>query len=270
MMINDSSDRTPGTSIREVRFEHHREGLGIGEASPRISWIVSTAASDWQQESYEIEAYAADGRLQAQTGRIHSFQSVSVPWPFQPLASREQLSVRVRAWGKDGQPSAWSEPARSRRACCRPAIGRSVCDPGLGRGYPAPNPAPCCGANLTSRRGDKSSPVHHCAGCVRSVSERRGRGRSRPGARVDRYTHRLRYQTFDVTGLLSGGRNAIGAMLGDGWFRGRIGFGGGRRNIYGDRLALLAQLEMIYADGTSERIVTDESWRAATRAHPGQ
>ena len=53
-------------------------------------------------------------------------------------------------------------------------------------------------------------------------------------------------------------------MLGDGWFRGRIGFGGGQRNIYGDRLALLAQLEIRYADGTSERIVTDESWRAAT------
>ena len=66
------------------------------------------------------------------------------------------------------------------------------------------------------------------------------------------YHHRLRYQTFDVTGLLREGRNAIGAMLGDGWFRGRLGFGGGRRNIYGDRLALLAQLEIEYADGTHE------------------
>ena len=58
------------------------------------------------------------------------------------------------------------------------------------------------------------------------------------------YHHRLRYQTFDVTDLLREGRNAIGAMLGDGWYRGRLGFGGGRRNIYGDRLALLAQLEI--------------------------
>ena len=43
------------------------------------------------------------------------------------------------------------------------------------------------------------------------------------------YRHRLRYQTFDVTSLLREGRNALGAMLGDGWFRGRLGFGGGRR-----------------------------------------
>ena len=45
------------------------------------------------------------------------------------------------------------------------------------------------------------------------------------------YDQRLRYQTFDVTEHAAAGPNAIGAILGDGWFRGRIGFGGGRRNI---------------------------------------
>ncbi len=71
------------------------------------------------------------------------------------------------------------------------------------------------------------------------------------------YAYRLRYQTFDVTEMLREGRNAIGAILGDGWYRGRLGFNGGRRNIYGDRLALLAQLEISYRDGTTERIVTE-------------
>jgi alpha-L-rhamnosidase len=52
--------------------------------------------------------------------------------------------------------------------------------------------------------------------------------------------------------------------LGDGWFRGRLGFGGGRRNIYGERLALLVQLEVQYTDGSRETIVTDKEWRAAT------
>src|SRR5579875_2750599 len=70
------------------------------------------------------------------------------------------------------------------------------------------------------------------------------------------YHHRLCYQTFDVTEHLQEGRNAMGIILGDGWYRGRLGFNGGRRNIYGDRLALLAQLEIHYADGTTERIVT--------------
>lgn len=76
------------------------------------------------------------------------------------------------------------------------------------------------------------------------------------------YHHWLCYQTFDVTSLLHIGPNAIGAILGEGWFHGRLGFGCGRRNIYGDRLALLAQFEISYADGSVERIVTDERWRA--------
>jgi len=78
------------------------------------------------------------------------------------------------------------------------------------------------------------------------------------------YDERLRYQTFDVTGMLNEGRNAIGAVLGDGWFRGRIGFAAGRRNIYGEHLALLAQLEIQYADGSSEIITSDDNWHAAT------
>ncbi len=53
--------------------------------------------------------------------------------------------------------------------------------------------------------------------------------------------------------MLHEGRNAIGTVLGDGWFRGRIGFAAGRRNIYGEHLASLAQLEIQYADGPSER-----------------
>jgi len=62
--------------------------------------------------------------------------------------------------------------------------------------------------------------------------------------------------------MLVEGPNAIGALLGDGWYRGRLGWAGDNRNIYDDRLALLAQLEIVYADGRMERIVTDESWRA--------
>ncbi len=52
-------------------------------------------------------------------------------------------------------------------------------------------------------------------------------------------------------------------MLGEGWFRGRMGFGGAKPAIYGDRIALIAQLEVEYADGTAEYLTTDETWRAS-------
>jgi alpha-L-rhamnosidase len=75
------------------------------------------------------------------------------------------------------------------------------------------------------------------------------------------YDHRLQYQTYDVTDLVHEGDNALGAILGDGWYRGYMGFTG-ERNMYGDRLALLLQLHLTYADGRGEIIGSDGQWRA--------
>ena len=76
------------------------------------------------------------------------------------------------------------------------------------------------------------------------------------------YAHRLRYQTFDVTDLVAEGENVLGATLADGWYRGRLGFGGGRAAQYGDRLGLIAQLEVVTTDGVVHRVVTDDGWKA--------
>src|SRR5947209_1696941 len=95
-------------TIARVRFEHHRDAFGVGESRPRLSWTVDTVTPAWRQAYYELEAYGADGRLCERTDKVESDQSVLVPWPFSPLSSRERLSVRVRVWGTDGQPSAWS------------------------------------------------------------------------------------------------------------------------------------------------------------------
>ena len=73
------------------------------------------------------------------------------------------------------------------------------------------------------------------------------------------YNIRIQYQTYDVTAQLSHGKNAIGAMLGDGWYAGRIGLIGLR--VYGDQLALLAQLDVTCTDGSRHLITTDSSWR---------
>jgi alpha-L-rhamnosidase len=77
------------------------------------------------------------------------------------------------------------------------------------------------------------------------------------------YDHRLQYQTYDITAHLKPGKNAVGAILGDGWYRGYLGFGN-TRNVYGERVALLAQIEVVYEDGTRDVFGTDKDWKAAT------
>src|SRR5712672_2075688 len=67
------------------------------------------------------------------------------------------------------------------------------------------------------------------------------------------YDFRYQYQTFDVTSAVKSGENCLGALLGDGWFRGYLNVGG-KRNSYGKKLTLLAQLEITYVDGTRDTV----------------
>ena len=67
------------------------------------------------------------------------------------------------------------------------------------------------------------------------------------------YAKRVIYQTYDVTTLLTNGRNALGAMLGDGWFLSGLVEYGNRQMFLAAPTRLLAQLRIDYADGSSER-----------------
>ena len=91
------SDLTVGA----VTVEHHREPFGIGETTPRLSWVTVTDLPDWRQAAYELEIGSWS------SGRVDSADSVLVPWGAPPLTSRERRTVRVRVWGADDElPSA--------------------------------------------------------------------------------------------------------------------------------------------------------------------
>ena len=251
----------------KVRIEHLREAFGIGMAQPRLSWIVEAESQGWRQSAYEIEVHDVDGKLRESSERIESDQSVLVAWPFTPLASRERITVRVRVWDMDEQASAWSEPIPIEVGLLQTGdwTARFI-TPNWDEDISQPQPAPFLRREFELRAGIRSARLY-----ITSLGLYEAEINGNPvGDHVfspgwTAYDQHLRYQTLDVTGMLHEGQNAIGAILGDGWFRGRIGFGGGQRNIYGRHLALLAQLEVQYEDGSSERIITDDAqgWRAA-------
>ena len=73
------------------------------------------------------------------------------------------------------------------------------------------------------------------------------------------YKKHLCYQTYNVSSMLKKGKNELRAMLGAGWYKGKMGFLK-QRNNYGDRTAFLMQLSVKYTDGRREVFCTDESW----------
>ena len=76
------------------------------------------------------------------------------------------------------------------------------------------------------------------------------------------YRHRHRLMRLDVTEILARGENAIGITVAEGWYRGRLGFGEGKRENYGDEIGPIAQLIVRHADGSTSVVATDASWRA--------
>ncbi|MGW3116606.1 family 78 glycoside hydrolase catalytic domain [Streptomyces sp. NPDC001107] len=246
-------------------LEHHREPLGIGESRPRLSWRTETDTPGWTQQAYRLEITGAGGTVLTDTGRVDGAESVLVEWPGEELASRSRVGVRVQVWGEDAEPSAWSPLTWAETGLlartdwtARPVTpDREPAD--------APLSVALLHRTFSLAKAVASARLHITA---HGVYEAEING-NRVGDHVlapgwTSYRHRLRYQTFDVTGLLREGDNAIGALLGEGWYTGRLGFHGGRRNLYGDRRALLAQLEVTHADGTVTTIGTDKAWRATT------
>ncbi|MDR0536565.1 MAG: family 78 glycoside hydrolase catalytic domain [Tannerellaceae bacterium] len=75
------------------------------------------------------------------------------------------------------------------------------------------------------------------------------------------YDHHVQYQTHDVTALLHPGRNALGAILADGWYAGARWSHPGRGGYGGFARKFIAQLVINYEDGTTETVATDSSWR---------
>jgi alpha-L-rhamnosidase len=260
-----TGSESPILHIARVSFEHYteRDSLGTGEARPRLSWIVTASANGWQQGAYEVELFEQDGQLRAQTGRVESSESVLVDWPFAPLSARERVGVRVRVWGTDGQTSAWSQLYNTEVGLLDPADwAAQFITPNPKEDSSQPHRAPLLRKEFEVRPGVTRARLY-----ITALGLYAARLNGRPvGDQVlapgwTSYHNRLRYQTYDVTDLVREGPNALGATLGEGWFKGR--FVDGVINFYGDRVALLAQLEISYADGSVERVVTDESWRTA-------
>ena len=239
-------------TVGPVRFEHLDDALGMGVVRPRLSWQVRTDDPDWVQTAYELDR---DGDVV----RVESADQVLVPWPFEPLTARERATVRVRVASGAGW-SPWSDPATAE-------VGLLSTEDWSAR-FVSPavtdGPAPILSRTVTLRPDVVSARLYATAHGVYTASlNGRPVGDLVLAPGWTSYRHRLRYQTYDVAGLLTGGENVLDVTLGNGWYRGRLGWTG-RSGHYGRRLALLAQLEVRYADGTSETIGTDETWTVST------
>jgi len=255
-------------AVNGLRVEYLSNPVGIDVARPRLSWRITSDTRNTQQAAYQLQVGLSApnvGRgsgLLWDSGRIASDVSVFVDYVGPALASHTRYYWRVRVWDSKARVSSWSPVAYWETGLTQPGDWTAQWVGPAGTpadSLPAPSP-------LLRHAFQVKGPVRSARAYVTSLGlyELHLNG-SRVGDQLftpgwTSYNRRLQYQTYDVTALLHPGANAVGAMLGDGWYRGYLGFFG-QRNIYGRRLALRLQLDIHYQDGTSERVTTDAAWK---------
>ncbi|KAM0332296.1 hypothetical protein ACHAQA_002572 [Verticillium albo-atrum] len=257
--------------VTDVRFEHHRPDhtLGVDDTRPRISWRFADAPSSFVQEQYEVKVDQIIGSdtVELCSVQVTSPESQLLPWPIEkPLASRTRCSVRVRAKGKgQSEPTPWSEPSIIETGLLdrKEWSSQLISAPWAGEDIEKAQPEDLFRKDFTSGGQVRSARLYITAQGVYEAEingQRVGDHFLAPGWTC--YESQLIYQTFDVTSLLSSQDNCFGVRLAEGWFNGRLSFEGGSRNHWGTRTAVLAQLEIILEDGSTQVITTDDTWTA--------
>lgn len=255
-----------GVTPYALECEARRNPAGIDAASPRLGWKLESGERGQRQTAYQILVASSREKLAAgqpdvwDSGRVGSAETTWIAYGGPALRSFRRYWWTVRVWDGAGQQSACSEPASWTTSILSPSEWKAAWishpDHSL-RSGPLP---------LFRKEFTIDKPVRHALALIAGVGfhELHLNG-TKVGDHVlapawSNFRATVYYETFDVTAKLEQGANAIGVMLGNGFYN----VAGGRYTKYtgsfgNPRLSMLLHLE--FEDGSTREISTDGSWR---------
>jgi len=251
--------------VQRLQTEHLTNPLGLDSKAPHFSWWLESPDRNVLQTAYEIKVSArSDGKETVwSSGKVSSPASIEVLYAGPALQAAKKYYWRVRVWDNRGRASAWSETA-SWEMGLPAATDWTARWIGPGFTEDISRPSPLLRKTFTLHKPLSSATVFITAHGLYEAQingHRIGDAYLTPG--WTSYNKRLQYQAYDVTAQLHNGENAIGALLGNGWYRGTIGYDL-QHNVYGRDISLLLQLVIRYKDGSMETVVSDGSWKSST------
>jgi len=272
---------TPLTPF-DLRCEHLAEARGLNTSVPRFGWALAGDGQDRRQTAYRIVVAFADGdRVLWDSGKVASGETQLIAYSGPPLPSDAALAWTVTVWDEADRPSGPAAPALlftgiKHEEWQAQWIARYFVLP-AGREVPADTiydnrwqarPADYLRRSFElAERPVRATLYVTALGLYEAYlnGERVGADVMAPG--WTDYHRRVEYQVHDVTALVRDGGNVLGAILGEGWYSGRVGHNQRRAgNHYGGRPALLCELRLHYADGRVETVASDADWQ--TRQGP--
>jgi len=251
--------------ITDCRVNHLQNPIGFAMDRTVFSWKVTDTA-DAEQRAARIRVFA-DGEereLLADTGWERSLDSLAAPVPV-ALLPRTGYWWRVAVQGeKESAESALQYFETGKRD--EPWTGQWItCDSKEAR-------HPFFEKEITPAGRVRSARLYVCGlGLYEAYYCPDGGERAKIGEELltpysNDYHRWVQAQTYDVTELLQQ-RGTLSLLLGNGWYKSRFGFAATEdRGYYGDEWKLIAEVHLLYEDGTREVIGTDETW-TVRRSH---
>ncbi len=260
--------------VTHLRCEYLKDPLGIDVVKPRLSWMIESSERGQKQTAYRIIVSSSEENLNQDigdlwdSGKVKSDRTNQIVYEGNKLHSRMKCFWKVFVWNNNRimreshEEDFWTMGLLDEEDWKGSWIGREL-DPRFQNPEKlAPGPPPPWFRKVFSlRKPVKSALVYITArGIFRLHINGQQIGKDVFAPEWTDYNKRIQYRTYDVTEELKQGNNAIGAVVGDGWYSGYLGWRKFRGN-YGLQNSLLLQLEVEYEDGTSEIIASDQTWR---------
>lgn len=274
--------------LTALRCEYLVAPDNIESPAPRLSWRIESDRRGAAQTAWQIRVASSAAKLAAgdadlwDSGRVTGHATNQIAYAGRALVSRAECFWQVQIWDELGQASGWSVSSRWSMGLLKPEDwraewishrdGEALHTDRRTLHLPAPR---TFRKEFVTGKTVKRAVVYASALGIYDLycnGQRVGDAYFQPG--WSDYLQRAYYRSHDVTALLrSGGANALGAIVADGWYSGYLGYallvGYGPNKVgryfYGKTPAFAAQLEIDYTDGSHERVVTDGSWQVTDR-----
>jgi len=255
-------------TVEYLRCELTVDPTGLNIPNPRLTWEIQSDGRGIVQTAYQILVASSKEKLNNNegdlwnSGKVKSSSSVLVPYSGSPLASRTECFWKVRVWTNRAE-SVWSEPARWTTGIAPDDWqARWIGIDSVFAGERTDGATRLAARYLRREFQVAQQPVRATLyvsglGLYKAFINGKKTGDYELAPTPTDYSKTVKYNTFDVTKLIAEGQNAIGVTLGNGRF-----FTMRRSNVRDFGLPrLLLQLEIEFADGSRQTVVSDESWR---------
>lgn len=279
-------------SVSELRCEQSQRPLAVDPAGPRLSWQLNADRRGCLQSAYRIlvadspVALADDNGNVWDSGKVFSDRSVLVPYGGPALQPGKAYCWKVQAWDADGNLSPWSLPASfgtglmsmqdwngAKWIAMEPDVDSLKCIEGnTGKwkdGGPvfdkpvAPYKLPQLRREFTATKPVKRAMAYICGlGQFEMFLNGEKVGDHFLDPAWTKFDKEAQYVAFDITGELRDGKNAVGVMLGNGYYHTPHGRYLKLLFSYGAP-KMICKLQIEYADGTAQTVVSDDKWRAS-------